>query len=133
MAVATYHRDAGGVDLVQLQGASGEGVQEAVHCALAVRTTIGHPTLEVQRDDGLSLSLSTDGARAFLVLVGPDGTSRSSVGAAADGPVMVFDYRGSWSEAASRQTVALGIAVEALVQFVERGHVEPDVVQFASD
>jgi hypothetical protein len=133
MAVATYHRDSDGVDLVELDVGSANDVNKAVRAILGVRTSIGHPTLEVQHGDGSSLSLSTDGQRALLVRFDADGTSYSSVGAEPDGPVLVFDYRGSWSEAGSKNTVDLGVAVEALTQFVERGFVAPDLVGFEAD
>ena len=133
MAVATYHRDRDGIDLVRLDVASADAVAQAVRAVLGARTSIGYPTLEVRREDGSSLSLSTDGRRALLVHVDADGRSYSSVGEAPDGEVFVFDYRGSWSEASGANTVGLTVAVRALAQFVEGGVVAPDLVAFEPD
>ena len=133
MAVATYHRDADGLDLVRLNITRASDVDAAVRAVLAVRTSIGHPTLDVQREDGSSLSLSTDGRRALLVRIDADGTSWSSVGEDPDGPLLVFDYRGSWSEIASANTVALDVAIDALSQFAESGSVTPALVDFQPD
>ncbi len=94
---------------------------------LETRTPIGHPPLEVWRDDGSSLSLSTDGERAFLVRIDVDGTSHSSAGEAADGPVLVFDYRGSCPRQAARTRCPCTWAVAALTHFVEHGRAAPDL------
>lgn len=133
MAVATYHVDADGQDVVRLNVTLASEVREVVRAVLATRTPIGHPTLEVWQNDGSSLSLSTDGERALLVRIDADGTSYSSAGAAPDGPLLVFDYRGSWSEAGSEKAVALDVAVAALTEFVERGRVARDLVKFEAD
>ncbi len=121
------------MDLVQFAVETASDVQRAVEDVLATRTSIGHPTLEVKLVDGTSLSLSTDGERAFLVCIDSDGASHSSVGGPPQGAVLVFDYRGSWSEAGSGSTVPLSVAVRALGEFVERGAVPPDLLGFEAD
>ena len=57
----------------------------------------GHPALELVREDGSSLVIATDGSRCVLSWVNPLGESFHSVGGAT-GPILVFDYFGSWSE-----------------------------------
>lgn len=133
MAVAAYHRDADALDVVELPVTSASDVMRAVRTALSVRTPIGHPTLEVRREDGSVMSLSTDGHRAMLVRFDADGTSYSSVGGPTRGPVLVFDAGGSWSEAASENTVDLTVAIQALSEFVEKGSVSDGLVEFEAD
>ncbi len=48
MAVGTYHRDEDGLDLVPFPVETASDVQRAVEDVLATRTSIGHPTLEVE-------------------------------------------------------------------------------------
>jgi len=133
MAVATYHRDADGLDHVRLTLTSPSDVQVAVRSVLGIRTSVGHPTLEVQRDDGSALSLSTDGQWALLVRIDTDGISQTSVRAGQQGSAFVFDHKGSWSEASSENTVHLGLAVQALTEFVQRGVVPAELVAFQPD
>lgn len=75
-----------------------EQVKAVLDQAAAISSGRGRPTVEITKDDGSSLAVSTDGERAFLVWVDSLGGSHHSVGGAATGS-MVFDYFGSWSEA----------------------------------
>jgi hypothetical protein len=87
---------------------------------LALRSDRGHPALELQRADGSTLSIGTDGSRACLVWVDSLGASFHSVGGKA-GPPLVCDHMGSWSETPGEWTVPLGDAKDCLATFLDRG------------
>ena len=112
---------------------SSEQVQAVVDEVLAMKTQIGHPTLSIKREDGSLLTLSTDGERGYFVHFTSDGKSRSSVGVAPDGPALVYDYEGHWSEAASISTVPMGTAVQAAQAFVEVGTMDIPGLDFEDD
>lgn len=62
--------------------------------------------MEFRREDGSSLSLSTDGTRAFLVHVNSLEESFHGVGGLG-AESLIFDYFGSWSEAPASCLVGL--------------------------
>jgi hypothetical protein len=91
-------------ETVEIHVETPEQVKAVLNQAATIGSGRGRPTVEIAKDDGSSLAVSTDGARAFLVWVDSLGGSHHSVGGAADGS-MVFDYFGSWSEAPADQLV----------------------------
>lgn len=100
---------------------------------LALQSQRGHPTLELTRGDGASLSLSTDGKRAYLVLTNSLGESSRSVGDGQHGGPLVFDYFGSWSEAPERSLIRLEDAVKSVRTFYKTGAADTNCVLFDPD
>ncbi len=94
--------------------------------------TRGHPAVELIRPDGSSLSIATDGPRCFLVWIDSLEASFHSVGGA-EGPVLFFDYFGSWSEAPAEFTVAMAEALECARRFVRSGAPDSESVLFEPD
>jgi hypothetical protein len=78
------------------------------------------------------MSLGTDGSRACLVWVDGLGESFHSVGDG-DGQPLVYDYFGSWTEAADDWTVPLAEAIRCLQTFTTTGTAATDSVLFAPD
>jgi len=89
----------------------------------------GRPTLDLQRYDGSSLSLSSDGERAFLVWINSLGEPFHSVGGM-PGPALVFDYMGSWSEAPGEVLIPYAEAVACAERFLREGVAATDSVLF---
>src|ERR1700676_6053 len=84
---------------VEIRECSEDDVRSLLDVVLALRSQRGHPTLELVCGDGATLSLSTDGERAYLVWINSLGESFHSVGSdQQDGGILIFDYFGSWSE-----------------------------------
>lgn len=109
-----------------------EGVQqvaELLRTASLLRSPRGRPTLEIQRDDGSTLSISGDGLRAFLVWVDPLGRSHHTTGGG-DGARLIFDYFGSWSEAPADQLIAMTEALASAEAFVVSGSPSTSAVAF---
>jgi len=92
----------------------------------------GHPALELVREDGASLVMATDGSRCLLSLVNPLEDSFHSVGGAT-GPILVFDYFGSWSEVPAEFTIATCEALECARRFMISGSPDGDSVLFEPD
>jgi hypothetical protein len=109
-----------------------EGVIALLQTVLTLRSPRGHPTLELVRDDGSSLSFSTDGKRALVVWTNSLGESFHSVGGTEDKP-MVFDYFGSWSETSGSNLVEIDSATDCLANFLKRGVPDSDRVLFEPD
>ena len=78
------------------------------------------------------MSLATDGERAFLVWISSTGLSSSSRGSG-EGPSLVYDYFGSWSEASSDALVPLADAVQSVRQFLHSGVPGTETVTFSSE
>jgi hypothetical protein len=91
-----------------------------------------HPALELVREDGSSLVIATDGSRCVLSWVNPLEESFHSVGGTA-GPILVFDYFGSWSEAPAEFTIATCEALECARRFMINGSPDGDSVLFEPD
>lgn len=108
-----------------------DDVDVLIAAVLARASPRGLPALELTRVDGSCLSLATDGSRALLVLTDAGGRSFDNVGTLApEGPILVFDYMGSWSEAPPDTLVPLPQAIASARQFVLTGQPQTDGVQF---
>jgi hypothetical protein len=119
---------------VQIREGSEDDIQGLLDVILALRSQRGHPTLELMRGDGASLSLSTDGERAYLVWVNSLGESFHSVGSDQhEGAPLIFDYFGSWSEAPQQYLVTLEDAVQCARTFYLTGTADTDRVLFEPD
>jgi hypothetical protein len=119
------------VEIGRCSGADAPGLIDAI---LALRSRRGHPTLELTTAHGATLSLSTDGELAYLVWTGTLGGSLHSVGNDQDnGEPLVFDYFGSWSEAARQHLVSLEDAVLCTQRFALTGTADTDRVLFEPD
>jgi hypothetical protein len=113
---------------------SQDDIENLLRVILALQSQRGHPTLELTRGDGASLSLSTDGERAYLVWTNSLGESFHSVGNDQHGGLqLVFDYFGSWSEAPPRHLVKLEEAVQCVRNFYQHGTADTDRVLFEPD
>ena len=99
---------------------------------LANRSGRGHPTLELSRPDGSSLSLATDGSRAFLSWTNSLGESFHSTGDGENNS-LVFDYFGSWSEVPGDNLVGLDDGIDCLENFLEHGVPDNPQVLFQPD
>jgi hypothetical protein len=107
-------------ETIQVDHCEIEDLFGLMHRVVQLQSGRGHPTLELRRGDGSSLSFSTDGKRAFLVFINSLGESFHGVGDG-DGPDLVFDYFGSWSEASAESLVPLEDARESLVSYASTG------------
>jgi hypothetical protein len=115
---------------VEVQEFSADDVQGLLDTILGLRSQSGHPTLELTRPDGTSLSLSTDGELAYLVWSNSLGESFHSVGSGGcDGVPLVFDYFGSWSEAPQQYLVRLEDAVQCAKTYSKTGTANTDLAQ----
>lgn len=92
----------------------------------------GHPAVELARSDGSSLTIATDGTRCALVWINSLEESFHSVGGT-PGPVLIFDYFGSWSEIPAEFTIAAGEALECAGRFIRTGAPDSDSVLFEPD
>jgi hypothetical protein len=111
----------------------GADVADLAAKILRVTSGRGHPALQLLRDDGSSLSLATDGTRAFLMWANSLGETFSSVGSSKPCPPLVYDFFGSWSEAASENLVSLKDAVVAAGTFLVSGIPDTAAVIFRPD
>lgn len=107
-------------------------LEDVLDRVVGLRSGRGHPAVEFKLDDGSTLSLGTDGARAFLVWMNSMGESFSSRGSGEE-PSLVYDYFGSWSEASSDALVSLTDAVESVRQFLHSGVPGTETVIFSPD
>lgn len=92
----------------------------------------GHPALELVRQDGSALIIATDGPRCALVWVNALKESLHRVGGG-PGPVLVYDYFGSWSEVPAEFTIVTREALECARRFVRIGISNSDSVLFEPD
>ena len=81
----------------------------------------GYPALELTSHSGASLTLGTDGVRAVVVWINSLGEPSMSVGHSEDGPALVYDYMGSWSEAPADALVTLEDAIACAQRFLTTG------------
>lgn len=118
---------------VELESSEGD-IPSLLDLILALQSQRGHPTLELTREDGASLSLSTDGERAYLVWTNSLGESSRSMGNDQHGTIpLVFDYFGSWSEAPQRYLVTIEEAIQCVQTFYHTGTADTDRVLFEPD
>lgn len=97
-------------------------LEDVIDCVLRLSSGRGHPAVDLVRDDGSCLSVATDGLRALLVWTNPIGETFHPTGTTTDeGERLVFDYFGSWSEAAARDLVPLRDGIESARQFLRTG------------
>jgi hypothetical protein len=114
----------------QMQMDERGSIQDLVTQLLQLRSGRGHPAIEFVRDDGSVLSMATDGSRAFLVWINGLHEPFQSVGSDQDGPTLVFDYFGSWSEAPACDLVPLADALDSVRAFLASGIPDTPAVQF---
>lgn len=86
-----------------------------------------HPALTFSRADGSSLSLASDGSRAFLVWINGLEQVFQSVGVAKVGPDFAFSYGGEWGEAEPQDLVPLASGIAAVRAFLATG--APDTAE----
>ncbi len=132
MAVASWHD--GEYQQQTMPVETADDLDRALAAVMAVRTSLGHPTLTVAHGEDNALAVATDGSRAMLVhFIGTEGGYRNSVADAGNGDAFVFDYDGHWSEAAPDTVVPLDAARDALVTFLRTGAPTPSAVRFDGD
>ena len=119
-------------EAVEVSTDSLESIIKLIHEMGSINSDRGHPTVELLRDDGSSLAVSTDEGRAFLVWIDPLGDSHHSVGEA-DNTSMVFDYFGSWSEAPPDQLVPIDKVTGCVAAFMSGGSPATDSVLFTPE
>jgi hypothetical protein len=112
---------------------SRKSLLDAVTRAVQLEGGRGRPAVQLERADGSSLSLATDGQDAYLVWIDSLGASFHSCGGAANRGVLVFDYFGSWSEASPEWLAPYGAAMECLVAFWEAGVPSHPDIMFEPD
>jgi hypothetical protein len=123
--------DPGSDAMVSRTVENADDVDVLIATVLARSSARGRPSLELTRVDGSCLSLATDGSRALLVFADAEGRSFDSVGTLGpEGPMLVFDYMASWSEAPPDTLVPLSDAIAPARQFVLTGNPQTDRVQF---
>jgi hypothetical protein len=133
MMKASYY-DPNKDEVVEILQWSEDDVQRLLDVILDLCSQRGHATLELMRGDGSSLSLSTDGDRAYLVWTNPLGESFHSVGnSQREGSSLTFDYFGSWSEAPQQYLVDLQDAEQCARNFFLTGAADTDRVLFEPD
>jgi len=128
---ATYRNPTDGSELV-IALESDDDVSRLIDDVLSVRTPRGHPTFDLSRDDGSSLSFSTDGERVFLNWTNSLGESLHSLGGDASEP-LVFDYFGSWSEAPTQWLIPMESARRCVQEFMAHGIPETPELLFQAD
>jgi hypothetical protein len=109
-----------------------EDIAGLMNAVTSLSSGRGHPAIDLVRDDGTTLSIGTDGRRAFLVFTNSLGDSYHSLGRMGGG-VLVFDYFGSWSEAPDDQLVPLADALDCAIQFLRHGVPDTASVIFGPD
>lgn len=120
--------------VVEILQCSENDTRGLISAILTLRSQRGHPTLELQRGDGASLSFSTDGERVYLVWINPLGESFHSVGGSPrEGVALVFDYFGTWSEAPPQYLVRFDDAIQCVRSFWLTGAPDTDHVLFEPD
>jgi hypothetical protein len=107
-------------------------IESLLSAILAVRSGRGYSALELERGDGSSLTICTDGDRAALVWINSAGESLHSIGIAGGGP-LVYDYFGSWSEAPASTQVSIADARRSVDAFICGAAPDTAGVTFAAD
>jgi len=120
-------------NVVEIEECSDDGIQGLFDVILAMESQRGHPTLELMHGNGVSLSLSTDGERAYLVWVNSLGESFHSVSDGRYIGPLIFDYFGSWSEAPQQYLVGIDDAMQCARTFCLTGTADTDRVLFEPD
>jgi hypothetical protein len=119
---------------VEVPQCSEDDIQGLLDMILELRSQRGHPTLQLVRGDGATLSLSTDGERSYLVWTNSLGESFHSVGInELAGVSLTFDYFGSWSEAPQQYLISLEDAMQCARNFFLTGTADTGRVVFEPD
>ena len=127
---ASYY-DSVNDEVVEVKGCSASDIRDLLYSVVALERGQRHPTLEFKHDNGSSLSLSTDGERAFLVWVDSLEEPFHSVGGTGgEDELFVFDYFGSWSEVPREFLVPLEDGIECAMKFFVTGTADTDRVLF---
>jgi hypothetical protein len=126
---ATFRNPTDGTE-VAIDIASDEDVSRLIDDALSFQSQRGHPAFELCRDDGSTLSFSTDGERVCLNWTNSLGDSRHGDGATEP---LVFDYFGSWSEASAEWLIPMESARKCVQEFMAHGIPETPQVLFQAD
>jgi hypothetical protein len=90
------------------------------------------PAIQLLRPNGSCLSIATDGLRWCLVWSDSLGASFHSVGGD-QGPSLVYDYFGSWSETPAEWTVATAVALESARHFMQLSTPDSESVLYEPD
>ena len=106
-------------------------LSELLRMVLERRSGRGYPAVELVLESGASLTLGTDGRRAVLIWTNELEESFVSVGDHEDGPALVYDYMGSWSEAQATTLVSLQNALSCAQTFLATGAPDLDRVIFS--
>jgi hypothetical protein len=107
-------------------------VESIVEHVLQLSSGRGYPAVELVREDSSSLSIATDGQRAFLVWINTLGDSHHSTGNVGRLP-LAFDHFGSWSEAPAEHLVTLVAGMDSARQFLQSGIPDTPQVIFSPD
>jgi hypothetical protein len=128
MIEATYWNP--GTDSAVTVRLAGENdLPELLGAILAIRGGRGHPALELTRPDGSSLTIATDGIRCALVWINALEESFHSTGGL-PGPLLVYEYNGSWSEAPADWAIPIPDALGCAGKFMQHGTPDTDSVLF---
>jgi hypothetical protein len=111
---------------------SDEELPDLLSAVLELSGGRGHPAVELARADGSSLTIATDGTRCALVWINSLEESFHSAGGT-PGPMLIFDYFGSWSEVPAEFTIAVGDALECARRFIRTGAPDSHSVLFGPD
>jgi hypothetical protein len=108
-------------------------LQSLVGLVVSLSSERGHPALEILNDDGSSLVVGTDGHMAVVGWTDSFGQSFHSCGDLRDGPLLVFDYHGSWTEAPAETQVRWTNALDCAERFVRFGTPDSEAILFVPD
>ena len=112
---------------------SGEGeLTGLLDAILMIPGGRGHPALELTRPGGSSLLVATDGTRCAPVWINTLDESFHSTGGR-PGPVLVYDYHGSWSEAPADWAIPVAEALGCARNFILHGTPDTESVLFEPD
>lgn len=128
---ATYW-NAGTDSAVKVRLVRDDDLPGLLDAILAIRGGRGHPALELTRPDGSSLSIATDGTRCALVWINALEESFHSTGGL-PGPLLIYDYNGSWSEAPADWAIPIPDALGCARKFMRHGTPDTDSVLFVLD
>jgi hypothetical protein len=134
MIIRASYYDSANEKVVEIPELAEDNLQNLLNTILSLHSGRGYPALELTREDISSLSLSTDGKRAYLVWINSLRESFHSVGNCPnDGEPLVFDYFGSWSEAPGGDLVTFDDAILCARKFFATGTADTERVLFEPD
>jgi hypothetical protein len=118
--------------VITVRGVGEEQVVGLLAAVVAIRSGRGHPAIQLNRPDGSSLSIATDGTRCALVGIDSLGESFHSTGGM-PGPLLCFDYHGSWSEAPAEWAIPASDALSCARRSIRHGTPDTEAVLFEPD